>query len=93
MSLSDSNKMASFFNIVHKTDKSYAPFHASTHEYATRLFYGILANKPELVGHLEIVETPRLPRPRPTALGIAVLCKKYIVILQCLLVPPSVSPT
>jgi hypothetical protein len=55
--------MDSFFNIVHKTDKSYAPFHASTREYATRLFYGILANKPELVGHLEIVEiTPEEPK-------------------------------
>jgi hypothetical protein len=55
--------MASFFNIVHKTDKSYAPFHASTREYATRLLYGILANKPELAGHLEIVEiTPEEPK-------------------------------
>jgi hypothetical protein len=55
--------MASFFNIVHKTDKIYAPFHASTREYANRLFYGILINKPELVGHLEIVEiTPEEPK-------------------------------
>jgi len=75
MSLTDSNKM---FNIVHKTDKTFAPFHASTREYATRLFYGILANKPELVGHLEIVETPRLPSLRPTTLGIALLCKKIL---------------
>jgi hypothetical protein len=68
MSLSDSNKMASFFNIVHKTDKSYAPFHASTREYATRLFDGILANKPELVGHLEIVEiAPEEPKTSKTA--------------------------
>jgi hypothetical protein len=46
--------MASFFNIVHKTDKSYAPFHASTYEYATRLFTAILDKNPELADHLEI---------------------------------------
>jgi hypothetical protein len=61
--------MASFFNIVHKTDKRFAPFHASTHEYATRLFYGILSNKPELAGLLEIVEiTPEEPKTAKPAL-------------------------
>jgi len=61
--------MASFYNIVHKTDKSFAPFHASTHEYATRLFMAIHEKRPELVGHLEIVEIapeePKTAKPAP----------------------------
>jgi len=64
--------MASFFNIVHKTDKAFAPFHASTREYATRLFMAIHEKRPELAGHLEIVEiipqeskTAKAPLDRP----------------------------
>ena len=66
MSLPDSNTMATFYNIVHKTDKAFAPWHASTYEYACKLFMCILDKKPELSGQLEIVSVqPPEPKPYP----------------------------
>ena len=54
--------MATFYNIVHKTDKAFAPFHASTYEYACKLFTAIHAGNPRLSGQLEIVSvTPHEP--------------------------------
>jgi len=56
--------MATFYNIIHKTDKAFAPFHASTYEYACKLFAAIHAGNPELSGKLEIITvTPGEPGP------------------------------
>jgi hypothetical protein len=61
--------MATFYNIVHKTDKAFESFHASSYEYATRLFVSILEARPDLSGHLEIVTvTPDAPKPTKPAL-------------------------
>ena len=61
--------MATFYNIVHKTDKAFAPFHASTYEYACKLFTAIHAGNPDLSGQLEIVTvTPDAPKPTKPAL-------------------------
>ena len=58
--------MATFYNIVHKTDKAFAPFHASTYEYACKLFTAIHAGNPNLSGQLEIVSVqPSEPKPYP----------------------------
>jgi hypothetical protein len=60
--------MASFYNIVHKTDKSFAPFHASTYAYVCQLFMAIQDIRPELSGHLEIVAvTSEEPKTSKTA--------------------------
>lgn len=62
-------KMATFYNIVHKTDKTFAPFHASSHEYALKLFMTIHAARPDLSGQLEIVtvtpDEPKTYKPAP----------------------------
>jgi len=42
--------MATFYNIVHKTDKAFAPWHASTYEYACKLFMCIHDKRPDLSG-------------------------------------------
>jgi hypothetical protein len=56
--------MATFYNIIHKTDRAFQPFHASTYEYATKLFTAINAGNPHLSGKLEIVPiTPGAPKP------------------------------
>jgi len=58
--------MATFYNIVHKTDKAFAPFHASTYEYACKLFTAIHAGNPNLSGQLEIVSVqPSEPKTYP----------------------------
>jgi hypothetical protein len=61
--------MATFYNIIHKTDKAFAPFHASTYEYACKLFTAIHAGNPDLSGHLEIVtitpDPPKSLKPPP----------------------------
>jgi len=43
-----------YYNIVHKTDPHYQPWHASTFEYAQRLLKLILETHPELQDKLEI---------------------------------------
>lgn len=58
--------MATFYNIVHKTDKAFAPWHASTYEYACKLFMCIHDKRPDLSGQLEIVSVqPPEPKPYP----------------------------
>jgi len=58
--------MATFYNIVHKTDKTFESFHASTYEYACKLFTAIHAGNPNLSGQLEIVSVqPSEPKTYP----------------------------
>jgi hypothetical protein len=61
--------MATFYNIIHKTDKSFEPFHASTYAYVCQLFMAIQDSRPELSGHLEIVavtpDDPKAYKPAP----------------------------
>ena len=65
-----SPKMA--YYIQHTSDSTFAPWYASTYEYASRLFMSIHESRPELSGKLEIVEVipdemkpykPAPPRP------------------------------
>ena len=44
------------YNIVHKTDLAYQPWHASTSDYAERLLAEITKTHPELIDKLHIIE-------------------------------------
>jgi hypothetical protein len=44
------------YNIVHKSDLTYQPWHASTPEYAQQLLAELLKTRPDLTDHLIIVQ-------------------------------------